>query len=121
MKPPPPWAPRAPARPTTPPATGEHAPVTDIDQLLQDKLTPEQHAAATATATQPEVLALACSGSGKSRTLAYRIALLVANGAHPSGIVAFTFTGKAAESIKIRVAEALRDAGLDRPSWAPCT
>ena len=65
-----------------------------------------------ATADSREVLCLACAGSGKSRTLAYRIAWLIACGADPNGIVAFTFTEKAAESIKLSVASALEDAGL---------
>ena len=82
-----------------------------IDQVLQSKLTPEQYAAAIDPT--PEVLCLACAGSGKSRTLAYRIARILAGGEPPEGIVAFTFTEKAAESIKRRVAEALQTAGLD--------
>lgn len=81
------------------------------DQLLREALTPEQYDAAVAP--ENEVLALACAGSGKSRTLAYRIARLIALGDDPSGIVAFTFTDKAAESIKLRVAGALEACGLD--------
>jgi DNA helicase-2/ATP-dependent DNA helicase PcrA len=46
------------------------------DQVLRDALTPEQYEAAVAP--EHEVLALACAGSGKSRTLAYRIARLIA-------------------------------------------
>lgn len=59
-----------------------------------------------------EVLCLACAGSGKSRTLAFRIARLISEGALPENIVAFTFTEKAADSIKRRVAEALEKCGL---------
>ena len=82
-----------------------------IDQVLQSKLTTEQYAAATDPAL--EVLCLACAGSGKSRTLAYRIARILAGGESPEGIVAFTFTEKAADSIKRRVSEALQAAGFD--------
>ena len=82
-----------------------------IDQVLQNKLTSDQYAAAVDSAQ--EVLCLACAGSGKSRTLAYRIARLLAEGERPDGIVAFTFTEKAAESIKRRVSEALQAARLD--------
>jgi len=82
-----------------------------VDQVLTDELTPEQYAAAVDPAR--EVLCLACAGSGKSRTLAYRIAGLLARGEPPEGIVAFTFTEKAAESIKRRVSQALSTAGLD--------
>ena len=84
---------------------------TKIDQVMQAELTPQQYAAANDSAR--EVLCLACAGSGKSRTLAYRIARLLAEGESPEGVVAFTFTEKAAESIKRRVSQALLAAGLD--------
>ena len=84
---------------------------TNIDQVMQAELTPEQYAAANDPSR--EVLCLACAGSGKSRTLAYRIARLLAEGESPEGIVAFTFTEKAAESIKRRVSQALEKSGLD--------
>ncbi|WP_234573059.1 ATP-dependent helicase [Rhodohalobacter sp. 614A] len=83
----------------------------DIQQILRDNLTSEQLEAATDETK--EILCLACAGSGKSRTLAYRIARLVAEGEKPESIVAFTFTNKAAESIKIRVADALISSGVD--------
>ena len=82
-----------------------------IDQVLRSNLTQDQFAASVDPA--PEVLCLACAGSGKSRTLAFRIARILAAGEAPEGIVAFTFTEKAAESIKRRVSEALSTAGLD--------
>ena len=83
----------------------------NIDQVLRNNLTEDQYAAASDPAK--EVLCLACAGSGKSRTLAYRIARLLAEGEPPEGIVAFTFTEKAAESIKRRVSQALTTAGFD--------
>ena len=82
-----------------------------IDKVLRKELTPKQYDAAVDKAK--EVLCLACAGSGKSRTLAYRIARLLSRGEPPEGIVAFTFTIKAAESIKRRVSQALSKAGLD--------
>lgn len=82
-----------------------------IHDVLRENLTPEQRDAAVDMSG--EVLTLACAGSGKSRTLAYRIAFLVAEGADPKSIVAFTFTEKAAESIKRNVAAALDSVGLD--------
>lgn len=81
-----------------------------IDAVLRGALNDEQYAAATDRAR--EVLCIACAGSGKSRTLAYRIARLISEGAPPASIVAFTFTEKAAESIKRRVASALSRVGL---------
>ena len=82
---------------------------TDIDDILRRELTPEQRAAATDESS--DVLVIACAGSGKSRTLAYRIAWLIARGADPASIVAFTFTEKAADSIQQRVATALTRTG----------
>ncbi len=83
----------------------------DVTQIIQQNLTAEQQAAALDPAK--EVLTLACAGSGKSRTLAYRIARLLAERNPPDSIVAFTFTEKAAESIKRRVSQALQTAGMD--------
>jgi DNA helicase-2/ATP-dependent DNA helicase PcrA len=83
----------------------------DVEQRLKGWLVPEQYAAAMAP--EKEVLALAGAGSGKSRTLAGRAAHLVASGAPPESIVAFTFTDKAAEQIKNRVASALEVCGLN--------
>lgn len=82
-----------------------------IDSVLRKELTEQQYIAATDPAR--EILCLACAGSGKSRTLAYRIARLIGEGVAPSSIVAFTFTEKAAESIKRRVASALAMVGLE--------
>jgi DNA helicase-2/ATP-dependent DNA helicase PcrA len=82
-----------------------------IDQVLRVELTPQQYEAAIDNTS--EVLCLACAGSGKSRTLAFRIARLLADHEPPEGIVAFTFTDKAAESIKRRVSKALIAARLD--------
>lgn len=83
----------------------------DIAAVLDEELTAPQRAAALDTADG--ILAIACAGSGKSRTLAFRIARLLANGVPPRGVVAFTFTEKAADSIKLRVARALAAVGLD--------
>lgn len=82
-----------------------------IAQVLRGALTDEQYAAATDSSA--DILALACAGSGKSRTLAYRVARLVASGEPPESIIAFTFTEKAAESIKLRIGSALSAAGLE--------
>lgn len=82
----------------------------NIEEVLAHELTAQQRAAAADPAR--EVLCLACAGSGKSRTLAYRIARLIAEGARPEGIVAFTFTDRAADAIKRRVSQSLSKVGL---------
>ena len=48
---------------------------TDIEAILEEELTPEQRVAAADDGT--DVFVIACAGSGKSRTLAYRIAWLI--------------------------------------------
>jgi DNA helicase II / ATP-dependent DNA helicase PcrA len=82
-----------------------------IDDILKEHLDARQQKAAGDP--NSEILTLACAGSGKSRTLAFRIAWLIAQGIDPSNIVAFTFTEKAAESIKARTAFALSKASLN--------
>lgn len=82
-----------------------------IDEVFERKLTLEQREAAKDTGD--EVICLACAGSGKSRTLAYRIARLLSEGEKPESIVAFTFTEKAADSIKRNVAKALDEVGIN--------
>lgn len=82
----------------------------NTEEILRTNLTDEQYE--TVVDESRHILCLACAGSGKSRTLAYKIAYLVSRGEAPESIVAFTFTEKAAESIKRRVAEALRKFGL---------
>lgn len=55
---------------------------------------------------------IASAGSGKTETVSQRIAVLVAEGADPANIVAFTFTEKAASELKERVrARVLQFAG----------
>lgn len=46
---------------------------------------------------------IACAGSGKTESVARRIAALVAGGELPDSIVAFTFTERAAEELKSRI------------------
>lgn len=48
---------------------------------------------------------IACAGSGKTEAIARRVAKLIEKGIAPSAIVAFTFTERAAASLKARITQ----------------
>ena len=64
-------------------------------------LTPEQQQAVEHEGGHLRMIA--CPGSGKTEVLAQRVANLIMKGEKPSGIVAITFTEKAAEELKTRI------------------
>src|SRR4026209_2641125 len=63
----------------------------------------EQQLAAV-TATPGPLLVIAGAGSGKTRTLTYRVAYLLENGIDPRNILLLTFTDRAAREMLGRVA-----------------
>src|ERR1700704_3538169 len=52
---------------------------------------------------------IACAGSGKTETISRRVAALIAEGAEPASIVAFTFTERAASELKDRITRRVAD------------
>ncbi len=69
------------------------------------ELNAQQHAAVTAL--PGPALVIAGAGSGKTRTLTYRVAYLIEQGIPPDKILLLTFTNKAAKEMMRRVADLL--------------
>ncbi len=69
------------------------------------ELNEQQYAAVTAS--PGPLLVIAGAGSGKTRTLTYRVAYLLENGVDPRNILLLTFTNKAARQMLDRVANLL--------------
>src|SRR5215207_4420252 len=74
------------------------------------ELNAQHHAAVTAL--PGPALVIAGAGSGKTRTLTYRVAYLLEQGIPPDRILLLTFTNKAAKEMLLRVADLL---GRDLP------
>src|SRR3977135_3689784 len=77
-----------------------HASTINIDYAAE--LNEQQLAAVTAN--PGPLLVIAGAGSGKTRTLTYRVAYLLENGIDPRNILLLTFTNKAARQMLDRVA-----------------
>ena len=86
--------------------TLQRAPVsTSIHVDYAAELNEQQLAAVTAP--PGPILVIAGAGSGKTRTLTYRVAYLLENGIDPRNILLLTFTNKAAREMLNRVANLL--------------
>ncbi|MEW6711400.1 MAG: ATP-dependent helicase, partial [Candidatus Riflebacteria bacterium] len=77
----------------------------DYDNLLN-----LQQLEAVKTFSGP-VLCIAGAGSGKTRTLIYRVARMIETGISPDSILLLTFTRKAARNMLNRVSELIGDSG----------
>jgi DNA helicase-2/ATP-dependent DNA helicase PcrA len=79
---------------------GEAVPPPRLSIDYEQALNPQQLAAATAG--DGPALVIAGAGSGKTRTLVYRLAYLIDRGIDPESILLLTFTRKAAEEMLTR-------------------
>jgi DNA helicase-2/ATP-dependent DNA helicase PcrA len=90
------------------------APVPDstAKTWYSDRLSPEQQRAVQRAKESSAILASA--GSGKTRTLVHAVADELLSGTAPEGIVAFTFTKKAAQELLTRVHLLTREVAPDK-------
>jgi DNA helicase-2/ATP-dependent DNA helicase PcrA len=86
--------------------TLQRAPVSTSVHIAYAAELNEQQLAAV-TAPPGPILVIAGAGSGKTRTLTYRVAYLLENGIDPRNILLLTFTNKAAREMLNRVANLL--------------
>ena len=84
----------------------------------ENELNPAQYSAVMHT--KGPALILAGAGTGKTRTLIYRVARLVEDGVDPTSILLLTFTRKASREMLRRAATLLDgrcDKGVSRTGW----
>ena len=114
-------------------SVGEDLPAADVGAVSAAavapdplaRLNPAQRAAvvhgvdgAAGARPAPPLLVIAGAGSGKTGTLAHRVARLVAAGADPGRILLLTFSRRAADEMGRRVRRILAQAAADRPGLA---
>ncbi len=105
-----------PLSPTSPAAAPEHVVADPLARLNPAQRGAAEHGAgASAVAPAPPLLVIAGAGSGKTNTLAHRVAHLIAHGADPGRILLLTFSRRAADEMGRRVRRILAQVAAGRP------
>jgi len=86
----------------------------ELSETILSSLNAEQRAAASHGSAP--LLIVAGAGTGKTATLAHRVAYLIANGTHPQRVLLLTFTRRAAGEMKRRVDSLLRQVAAQQTS-----
>ena len=73
--------------------------------------TPTAEQAAVIEHIDGHLQVVACDGAGKTEAISRRVCALIDSGVEPSEIIAFTFTERAAESLKNRLINGNRSRG----------
>src|SRR5512135_3921330 len=97
-----------------------NAPIVEAEQYLS-RLNEAQRKAVEhgrgGDADEP-LLVIAGAGSGKTNTLAHRVAHIIAQGANPGAILLLTFSRRAADEMARRAERIVRQLATDRPQLA---
>ncbi len=72
------------------------------------QLSPEQERVVIHRGEHLQVIA--CAGAGKTEAISRRVSSLIVDGVEPSQIIAFTFTDRAAQSLKLRITKRISEA-----------
>lgn len=97
-----------------------NAPIVEADQYLSRLNTAQRTAVehGTGGAVVEPLLVIAGAGSGKTNTLAHRVAHVIAQGANPGGILLLTFSRRAADEMARRAERIVRQLAVDHPRLA---
>ena len=97
-----------------------NAPIVEAEQYLSRLNTAQRIAVehGTGGAAVEPLLVIAGAGSGKTNTLAHRVAHVIAQGANPGTILLLTFSRRAADEMARRAERILRQLAADHPRLA---
>ena len=93
-----------------------NAPIVEAEKYLSRLNTAQRMAVehGTGGAAVEPLLVIAGAGSGKTNTLAHRVAHVIAQGANPGGILLLTFSRRAADEMARRAERIVRQLAAER-------